>query len=148
MDGSSWPCTGGSDQDIPQEKAMRKGKIVVWGGLTNSCAFLNFGIQKNRFRRRILIWRPVQVPVEWRDPKLKSFLEWLLGCSFPLVYGNWLYVLEYLLFKRNSRLIAASIFKILIFWYKNKFKSEDLLPFILLFVIKELYSKEYELEKT
>ena len=24
----------GSDQDIPQEKEMQKGKMVVWGGLT------------------------------------------------------------------------------------------------------------------
>ena len=29
-------CTGGSDQDHPQEKEMQKGKMVVWGGLTNS----------------------------------------------------------------------------------------------------------------
>ena len=36
MDGGSWICTGGSDQDHPQEKEMQKGKTVVWGGLTNS----------------------------------------------------------------------------------------------------------------
>ena len=36
MDGGSWLCTGGSDQDHPQEKEMQKGKMVVWGGLTNS----------------------------------------------------------------------------------------------------------------
>ena len=34
MDGGSLHCTGGSDQDHPQEKEMRKGKMVVWGGLT------------------------------------------------------------------------------------------------------------------
>jgi len=27
---------GGGDQDHPQEKEMQKGKMVVWGGLTNS----------------------------------------------------------------------------------------------------------------
>ena len=37
MDGGSWLCTGGNDQDHPQEKEMQKGKMVVWGGLTNSC---------------------------------------------------------------------------------------------------------------
>ena len=37
MDGSLWHCTGGSDQDHPQEKEMQKGKMVVWGDLTNSC---------------------------------------------------------------------------------------------------------------
>ena len=37
MDRGSWHCTGGSDQDHPQEKEMEKGKMVVWGGLTNSC---------------------------------------------------------------------------------------------------------------
>ena len=37
MDGDSWHCTGGGDQDHPQEKEMQKGKTVVWGDLTNSC---------------------------------------------------------------------------------------------------------------
>ena len=37
MDGGSWHCTGGSDQDHPKEKEMQKGKMVVWGGLTNTC---------------------------------------------------------------------------------------------------------------
>ena len=37
MDGGWWHCTGGSDQDHPQEKEMQKVKMVVWGGLTNSC---------------------------------------------------------------------------------------------------------------
>ena len=36
MDGGSWHCTRGSNQDHPLEKEMEKGKIVVWGGLTNS----------------------------------------------------------------------------------------------------------------
>ena len=36
MDGGSWHCTGGSDQDQLQEKEMQKGKIVVWVGLINS----------------------------------------------------------------------------------------------------------------
>ena len=29
-------CTGGKDQDHPQEKEMQKGKMVIWGGFTNS----------------------------------------------------------------------------------------------------------------
>ena len=36
MDSGSWHCTGGSDQDHPQEKEMQNGKMVVWVGLTNS----------------------------------------------------------------------------------------------------------------
>ena len=36
MGGGLWHYTGGSDQDHPQEKEMQKGKMVVWGGLTNS----------------------------------------------------------------------------------------------------------------
>jgi len=36
MDGGSWHCTGGRDQDHPQEKEMQKGKMVAWGSLTNS----------------------------------------------------------------------------------------------------------------
>ena len=35
MDGGSWHCTGGSDQDHPQVKEMQKGKMAVWGALTN-----------------------------------------------------------------------------------------------------------------
>ena len=38
MDWGLWHCTGGRDQDHPQEKEMQKGKIIVWGGLTNSWA--------------------------------------------------------------------------------------------------------------
>ena len=34
MNGGSWHCTGGNDQDHPQEKEMQKGKMVVWRGLT------------------------------------------------------------------------------------------------------------------
>ena len=37
MDGGLWHHTKGSDQDHPQEKEIQKGKIVAWGGLTNSC---------------------------------------------------------------------------------------------------------------
>ena len=37
MDGGSWHCTAGREQDHPQEKEMQKGKMVVSGGLTNSC---------------------------------------------------------------------------------------------------------------
>ena len=36
MDGGSWHCTEGRDQDHSQEKEMKKGKMAVWGGLTNS----------------------------------------------------------------------------------------------------------------
>ena len=35
MDGGLWHSKGSSDQDHPQEKEMKKGKMVVWGGLTN-----------------------------------------------------------------------------------------------------------------
>ena len=34
MDGGSWHCTGDREQDHPQEKEMKKFKIVAWGGLT------------------------------------------------------------------------------------------------------------------
>ena len=37
MDGSSFDCIRGSDQDHNQENEMQKGKMVVLGGLTNSC---------------------------------------------------------------------------------------------------------------
>ena len=37
MDGGSGHCTGDRDQDHPHGKEMRKSKMAVWGGLTNSC---------------------------------------------------------------------------------------------------------------
>ena len=36
MDGGSWHCIGGGDQNHPQEKELQKGKRVVWADLTNS----------------------------------------------------------------------------------------------------------------
>ena len=33
MDGGSWHCTGGRDQDHPQGKEMQKGKMAVWEAL-------------------------------------------------------------------------------------------------------------------
>ena len=50
----SWHCTGGSDQDHHQEKEMQKGKMVVWGGLTNSCEKKKWKA-KNK-RKDIPIW--------------------------------------------------------------------------------------------
>ena len=37
MDGGSWYCTEGSDQDHPEGREMKTDKMVVWGGLTESC---------------------------------------------------------------------------------------------------------------
>ena len=37
MDKGLWHCTEGSDQDHSHEKEMQKDKMIVWGGLTNSC---------------------------------------------------------------------------------------------------------------
>ena len=37
MDGGLWLCTRDRDQDHLHGKEMQKGKMVVWGGLTNSC---------------------------------------------------------------------------------------------------------------
>ena len=36
MDGGLWHYRGGGDQDHPQENGVQKGKMVAWGGLTNS----------------------------------------------------------------------------------------------------------------
>ena len=36
MDRGLWHYTGDRDQDHPQKKEMQKGKMAVWGGLTNS----------------------------------------------------------------------------------------------------------------
>ena len=54
MDGGSWRGTGDSGQDDPQEKEMKKDKMVVWGGLTNSCEKKR-GKKKEK-RKDISIW--------------------------------------------------------------------------------------------
>ena len=68
---SLWHCTGGRDQDHPQEKEIQKGKMVVWGGLTNSCEK-----RSDRQRRKWKIH-----PLECRVPKnskerKESLLQW------------------------------------------------------------------------
>ena len=35
MDRGSWHCTEDRDRDHLQEKEMQRGKMAVWGGLTN-----------------------------------------------------------------------------------------------------------------
>ena len=56
MDGGLGHCTGGRDQDHPQEKEMQKSKIAVWGGFTNSCEKRS---EKQRRKGKIY-------PSEWR----------------------------------------------------------------------------------
>ena len=53
MDGSWWHCTGDREQDHPQEKEMQKGKMAVWGGITNSCEKKRS--EKQRRKESILI---------------------------------------------------------------------------------------------
>ena len=55
VDGGSWHCTGDRDQDHPQEKEIQKGKMAVWGGLTNSCEKEEKWKAKEK-RKDISIW--------------------------------------------------------------------------------------------
>ena len=72
MDGGSGHCTGDRDQDHPQEEEMRKSKVAVWGGLTNS-------YEKKRSEKQ---WRKGKIyPFECRVPKnrrrdKKAFLSY------------------------------------------------------------------------
>ena len=60
MDSGSWQCTGGNDQDDPQETEMKKGKMAIWGGLINSWEKKRSETQRKK--RKIY-------PFEWRVPK-------------------------------------------------------------------------------
>ena len=60
MDGGLWHCTRDRDQDHPQEKEIQKGKMAVWGGLTNSCEKKRS--EKERRKGKIYL-------LECRDPK-------------------------------------------------------------------------------
>ena len=71
MDGGLWHYTGGCDQNHPQEKEMRKGKMAVWGGLTNC------GAKKRRERQRRkgkIYPSESRVPKNSREDK-KAFLS-------------------------------------------------------------------------
>ena len=52
--------TGGSDQNHLQEKEMQKGKMIVWGDLTNT--WEQKRSEKQRRKGKIY-------PFEWRVPK-------------------------------------------------------------------------------
>ena len=60
MDRGSCHCTGGRDQDHPQEKEMQNSKMAVGGGLTNSCEKK----KSKKQRRKAKIY-----PFECRVPK-------------------------------------------------------------------------------
>ena len=60
MDGGSWHSTGDKDQDHPYGKEMQKGKMVFWGGFTNSCEKK----RSKKQRRKVKIF-----PSECRLPK-------------------------------------------------------------------------------
>ena len=63
MHGGLWYCIGGRDQEHPQEKENNKAKMVVWGGLTNSC-------EKKRSERQR---RKGKInPTECRVPEIAS----------------------------------------------------------------------------
>ena len=61
MDGGSWHCRVDRDQDHPSpQREKQKSKMVVWGGLTNSCE--KKGGEKQRRKAKIF-------PFECRVPK-------------------------------------------------------------------------------
>ena len=68
MDWGSWHCTGGTDQDHPQEKEMVKGKIVVWRGLTNSCE--KKGNKRQRRKGKIYPFECRALKITRRDKKV------------------------------------------------------------------------------
>ena len=78
MEGSSWHCTEGRDQEDPQEKEIQKSKTVVWGGLTNS--WEKKRSQRQR-RKGNIYWSVYRVTrISRRDLK-KSPLKWTMQRS-------------------------------------------------------------------
>ena len=72
MDRVSWHCTEGNDQDHHQEKEMQKGKMDVWGGLTNSWEKK----RSKRQRRKVKIYPPeCRVPKNSNERK-ESLPQW------------------------------------------------------------------------
>ena len=52
MDGGLEYCAGGGDQNHHQEKEMQEGKVVIWGGLTNSWEEKQKGKEEEREKER------------------------------------------------------------------------------------------------
>ena len=76
MDRVSWHCTGSSDQDHSQGKEMQKGKMVVWGGLTNSWV-------KKRSKRQRRKWKIHPSESVSSGPQLCLTLCRPMDCSMP-----------------------------------------------------------------
>ena len=75
-----WHCTGDGDQENPQEKEMHKGKMVVWGGLTNS--WEKKRSEKQRIKEKIYSF-------ECRTPKnSKERSESFLSDQYKEIEGN------------------------------------------------------------
>ena len=70
MDGGSWHCIGGNDQDHPQEKEIQKGKIFLWGGLTKSCE------KKQKAKEKKIYPSECRVPKNSKERLKKSLPQW------------------------------------------------------------------------
>ena len=70
MDGGLQHCTGGRDQDHPQEKEIWKGKMVVWGVLTNS--FEKKRSKRQRRKGKIYSFQPIPQTCISKSPQLES----------------------------------------------------------------------------
>ena len=66
MDRGLWNCTGGRDQDHPQEKEMQKGKMLVWGGLTNSWEKKKSERQRRKGKTFILPYEFIHMNAEFQ----------------------------------------------------------------------------------
>jgi len=72
MDRGSWHCTGGRNQDQTQVKEMQKGRMVVWGDLTNSCEYKRSERQR---RKGKISWFECRVPKDSKE-RWESLLQW------------------------------------------------------------------------
>ena len=70
MDRGSWYCTEGSDWDHPQEKVMQKGKLILWGSLTNS-----WGKKRSKRQRRKSKIYPSKCRVPNSKERKKAFFS-------------------------------------------------------------------------
>ena len=78
MDWDLWHCTGGSNQNHPQEQDMQKGKMVVWGGLTNSWEKKQCKRQRRRGKIYIGHWVSEWVKVAQLCPTLCDPMDYIV----------------------------------------------------------------------
>ena len=99
VDGGSYHCAEGSDQNHSQEKALQEGKMVVWGGLTN-----NWEKNRSKKQRRNGKIEPTECRISKNNEREESLLvswEFYICDLNILLLKTFLYLYLYFFFPHS-----------------------------------------------